>query len=184
LYVFCLGAACLPAYFAVSLACADWRLEGVRQKIEVGDPLAAVDDYREFVAAKPNGYYMDLWFSRQMVAAAESAMSETGRRELWSAAKEAAQRAAVESETPQNALYNLAFVASQEGDLQMVEQSLRAAIAAAPNWYQPYWMLAQVLGASGRLSEAIPLADRATELSGGNNAEVNAVRQSLEEAIR
>jgi hypothetical protein len=184
LYAFCLGTACLPAYFAVSLACADWRLEGVRQKIEAGNPLAAINDYREFAAVKPNGFYIDLWFSRQMAAAAEKAPNESVWRDLWSAGRDAATRAAVKSETPQNAFYNLAFFASQEGDLQTVERSLRAAIAAAPNWYQPYWMLAQVLGASGRTAEAIPLADRAVELSGGGNADVNAVQQSLREAIR
>lgn len=182
-YVLCFGVACLPTYFAVSLARADWRLERVRHELEAGDPLAAMNEYREFAAARPNGYYMDLWFSRQMVAAAAKA-NDNSRPQLWLAAKEAAQRAAVASETPQNALYNLAFVASQEGDLEAVERSLRAAIAAAPNWYQPYWMLAQVLSASGRLSEAMPLADQAAELSGGNNADVNAVRQSLQEATR
>lgn len=183
LYVVCLGVACLPAYFAVSLARADWHLEGARQNVEAGDPLAAIDEYREFTAVRPRGDYMDLWFSRQMAAAALTA-NEAGRQEMWSAAKQAAKRAVAASETPQNAQYHLAFIASQEGDLPTVERSLRAAIAAAPNWYQPYWMLAQALGASGRLSEAIPLAERAVELSGGNNAEVNAVRQSLEGANR
>lgn len=180
----CLAAACLPAYFALSLARADWRLEGVRQAGQSGDSRGAIDQFREFAAVKPPGIYVDLWFSREMAAAAERAPNESIRRELWSAGKEAAERAAVDSETPQNALYNLAFFASQEGDLAGVETNLRAAIATAPNWYQPYWMLAQVLAASGRTAEAAPLADRAVELSAGGNAEVNAVQQSLHEAIR
>jgi O-antigen ligase len=180
----CLAAACLPAYFAMSLARADWRLEGVRQAVQSDDPRRAIDQYRLFIAAKPEGFYMDLWFSRELAAAAERASNESIRRELWSAGKEAAVRAAAASETPQNASYNLAFFASQEGDLAGVEQHLRAAIAAAPNWFQPYWMLAQVLAASGRPAEAAPLADRAVQLSGGANAEVNAVQQSLRQATR
>ena len=170
LCLICLGAACLPAYFAVSLARADWHLEGVRKVVGSDDPRGAIGGYQEFTAAKPAGFYADLWFSREMAAAAEKATNGTTREELWSAGKEAALRAVAASETPQNAFYSLAFFASQERDLEGVEQNLRAAIGAAPNWHQPYSMLAQVLAASGRLEEAAPLADRATELSASDDA--------------
>jgi O-antigen ligase len=180
----CLSAACLPVYFAIVLMLADWRLERVRAALQSDDPRQAIEEYQSFSTAKPKGFYIDLWFSREMASAAAKATETTARQELWSAGRAAASRAAVHSETPQNAFYNLAFFASQEEDLATVERSLRAAAAAAPKWYQPYWMLAQVLAATGRQAEAIPLADLAVELSGGNNAEVNAVRQSLQAATQ
>lgn len=180
----CLAAACLPVYFAVRLAAADWRLELVRQAFRSDSPQAAIGEYQRFTALRPEGVYMDLWFSREAATAAAKATSESAQRELWHAGKAAAVDAVAASETPQNAHYNLAFFASQEGDLQTVEQSLRASIALAPSWYQPYWMLAQVFAASGELPEAVAMADRAVELTGGSNAEVNAVRQSLRDATR
>lgn len=176
-----IAVACIPAWFAFSLARADYQLEQVRQAVHSERPQDAVAERRRLVALMPAGMYIDLWFSREMVAAAATTGSDDVRRDLWYDGKAAALRAAAHSETPHNAFYNLAFFYSQEGDVPGVEASLRQAIAASPRWYKPYWMLAQVLAASGERLEALPLADRAVELSGGRNEQVNAARRALGE---
>ena len=63
----------------------------------------------------------------------------------------AAQRATQTTEAAFNAYYNLAAFYARENDFAHTEQSLRAAISHAPNWFKTHWMLAQVLEAASRL---------------------------------
>jgi Tfp pilus assembly protein PilF len=84
----------------------------------------------------------------------------------------AAVRASRNSEEPQNAWLNLAVSYGRQNDLVHTEQSLRAAISAAPNWFKPHWLLAQVLRIAGRLSEARTEATLAAALNGGKDPAV------------
>ena len=97
-------------------------------------------------------------------------------------AKEAAQRAVRHAEIRHSALYNLAFVLAREEDVAGIEKNLRAAIEWAPQWYKPYWMLAQVLHAAGRREEARPLAERAAFLNRDKNEEIRAAWERLNAA--
>ena len=80
----------------------------------------------------------------------------------------AAQRA-TGSDDAQNAWYTVAWLHAREGDMPRTEQSLRAAIRSAPNWYKPHWMLAEVLHSQGRTAEARAEAERAAYLSAGKS---------------
>jgi len=49
----------------------------------------------------------------------------------------------------------------------MVERCLRDAIDAAPNWFKPHWLLAQVLARTNRQNEAILEARRSSRNATG-----------------
>ena len=67
----------------------------------------------------------------------------------------------------------------RQNDFVHTEQSLRAAISCAPNWFKPHWLLAQVLRAAGRLSEARAEATLAAELDGGKDPQVVRTAQEI-----
>jgi Tfp pilus assembly protein PilF len=84
----------------------------------------------------------------------------------------AALRATRTAEDPFNAWYSLAALYASQNDAAGAERSLRAAIAANPNWFKPHWTLAQVLLVEGRVEEAAREAALAAELNAGKNPEV------------
>jgi Tfp pilus assembly protein PilF len=84
----------------------------------------------------------------------------------------AAVRASRNAEEPQNAWLNLAVFYGRQNDLTHAEQSLRAAISCAPNWFKPHWLLALVLRMTGRLQEARTEALLAADMDGGKDREV------------
>ena len=84
----------------------------------------------------------------------------------------AALRATNTAEDPFNAWYHVAALYGSRNDAADAESSLRAAIAARPNWFKPHWTLAQVLRVEARLPEAESGAALAAELNGGKNPEV------------
>jgi hypothetical protein len=77
-------------------------------------------------------------------------------------------------------LVNLAAFYAVENNEVMVESCLRDAIEAAPNWFKPHWLLAQVLARANRQNEAILEARRAVECDGGKNPEVTQTLRFLE----
>jgi Tfp pilus assembly protein PilF len=84
----------------------------------------------------------------------------------------AAVRASRNSDEPENTWLNLAVFYGRQNDPVHTEQSLRAAISCAPNWFKPHWLLAQVLRVAGRLQEARAEAVLAADLDGGKDPEV------------
>jgi hypothetical protein len=64
-----------------------------------------------------------------------------------------------------------ALYASQN-DSERTERSLRAAMAARPNWFKPHWTLARLLLLEHRMDEAEREAAVASELDAGKNPEV------------
>ena len=113
-----------------------------------------------------------MWYSRVMVGASQRAQNGVESLAAAQQALAAAVRASRNSEEPQNAWLNLAVFYGRQNDLVHTEQSLRAAISCAPNWFKPHWLLAQVLRVAGRLQEARTEAVLAAELDGGKDREV------------
>ena len=81
-------------------------------------------------------------------------------------------RATRTAEDPFNAWYSLAGLYAVENDAAGAEKSLRAAIAANPNWFKPHWALAQLLQLENRTGDAVREASLAAELNAGKNPEV------------
>jgi Tfp pilus assembly protein PilF len=70
------------------------------------------------------------------------------------------------SEERSNAWYNLAGFLSTTNSPADVERSLRESIAAAPNWYKPHWVLAQLYVLEKRLDDARREAEIAVQCNG------------------
>jgi tetratricopeptide (TPR) repeat protein len=145
-------------FLAVRLLVADRSLELARVDMEAGRTMDAMAHYR---AGRERGLAADVWYARSLASLAPfEAMA-------------AAQRA-TSSEDAQNAYYTLAWLYARAGDVSHTEQSLRAAVRCAPNWFKPHWMLAQILQREGRGEEARLEAERAAYLNAGKNPEVGA----------
>jgi Tfp pilus assembly protein PilF len=95
----------------------------------------------------------------------------------------AAERATETTEAAFNAYYNLAAFYARRNDFVRTEQSLRAAISYAPNWFKTHWMLAQVLQAASRLKEAETEAAIAVALDGGKHPEVTGTLEHIRAAL-
>jgi O-antigen ligase len=157
---------------AVALTATDAGLARVDRLIRGGKPGEAALVYAKIRRWQPPGVRTDLWYSRVMAGASQR--SQNGAESMAAAqqALAAAVRASRNSEEPQNAWLNLAVFYGRQNDLMHTEQSLRAAISCAPNWFKPHWLLAQVLRIAGRLQEARTEAVLAAELDGGKDPEV------------
>jgi O-antigen ligase len=169
----CFVVALIFFVFAAALVTADATLARVDRLIRAGKPQEAAAVYREFEPWQPPGMRTDVWYARAMAGGSERAQN---RADVVAAAREAmvaGVRATRNAEEPQNAWLNLAFFNGRQNDFPHTEQALRAAIQAAPNWYKPHWLLAQVLRAGGRLQEASAEAALAADLDGGKNPEVS-----------
>ena len=95
-------------------------------------------------------------------------------------AMEAAIRATRTAEDRQNAWYNLARLLAGQNNPAGVERSLRNAIAWAPNWFKPHWVLAQLLEATGRHEQALAEAEVAFGLDNGRDPEVSETWRKLQ----
>jgi len=168
---FCLLAALFIA-FAVGLAGTDAGLERVDRLIRAGKPAEAATLYATIRRWQPPGVRTDLWYSQAMAGASQRAQNGVESLEAAQQALAAAVRASRSSDEPQNAWLNLAVFYGRQNDLVHTEQSLRAAISCAPNWFKPHWLLAEVLRMAGRLQEARTEATLAAELDGGKDPEV------------
>jgi O-antigen ligase len=153
--------AILMVGFAFMLVYADASLARVARLIQAGDTGEAASVYQQVERWGPPGMRTELWYSRAMVGAAAS------RQGL-----DAAIRAAQTAEDRENAWLNLAVLYGRQNDVAHAVESLRSAIASAPNWYKPHWLLAQVLWVEGRKGEACTEAALAADRNGGQNPEV------------
>ncbi len=120
-----------------------------------------------YTSARSLGLSADLWWAR---SGAPGAM-------------DAARRAAA-GEDRQNGWYTVAYLYARAGDAVHAEESLRATIACAPNWFKPHWILAQMLQRQGRMLEARAEAERAVALNAGKNPEVAQTATALREENR
>ena len=177
-------AAFLLVVFAAQLAAADARLASTRQYIGNGEIAAAIQEYVLALRYQAWGMNADLWFSRWMLEAAQRTADPVERARAWQAATNAGERAAEHAAERQSARYNLAVLYGLQNDAQRAEDALRRTIEAAPAWYKPHWMLAQLLGEQGRVDEALREAALARELNGGENEEVTETWNQLRQPKR
>jgi O-antigen ligase len=155
--------------FAVRLLVADRMLAEVRKDVEAGDVIEGAKTYQQ---ARSWGLAADLWYSRQMAAAALKATDPVSALRAWQQALESGVRATGTADDPYNAWYSLASLHARQNDVESTERCLREAIASSPNWFKPHWMLAQVLQTKGHRAEARAEAALAADLDGGKNPEV------------
>ena len=154
---------------AAKLAITDHRLAVIRNELAAGNIQAAA-------AAYPQTGGADLYYARMMAAAASKSPDPLLALLASQQASAAAARALQTSDQPANAAYTLASLAATRNQVTETEADLRVAIAAAPNWFKPHWMLAQVLTLQKRFEEAEGEAALACE-----RASIPEVRRTLEE---
>ena len=121
----------------------------------------------------------DLNYSRAMAQLAARTSVLATRVQATQQATEAAIRA-TRREDRYNAWYNLARLLAGQNNLAGVERSLRNAIAWAPNWFKPHWVLAQLLEATQRHQQALIEAEVAFDLDGGRHPEVSETWRKLQ----
>ena len=162
------------AAFAICLATGDALLAAARRALDSG----AADRAAQLVdRASSWNASADFYFSRRF--ASLPARDPVERLRVWQYGLAAARRAPATADDPQNALLNLAAFQANLNDAAAVEQSLREAVSAAPNWYKSHWLLAQVLAQQGRIAEARTEAGRAADLAGGKHPQVIDTRDRL-----
>jgi tetratricopeptide (TPR) repeat protein len=174
-----IGASAVIAVFAYRLCWADYHLAIAQSNISKGDASSAANAYSAVMNWLPPGSGNDLFYSRAMTALARTTPVYATRLLASRQAYESGVRAARVSEDRQNAWYNLAILFAAQNNQESVERSLRTAIAWAPNWFKPHWMLAQVLALSRRYREALVECEAAVARDGGKNPEVLATLDSL-----
>jgi tetratricopeptide (TPR) repeat protein len=177
-------AAGLLIVFAVRLLVADRSLALIKGRLDNGQIEAAIAEHKRVLQWQPPGMNAELWYSRSLLQAAHKPGAGLLGPMAYREALDAAIRATSSSEERHNAYYNLAAVCAVWNDLPRTIESLRAAIAAAPTWYKSHWVLAQVLGASGRLKEADAEASLAVDLCGGKHPEVIRTREELRKSLQ
>jgi O-antigen ligase len=169
----------LLAFFAVRLLIAERATISVSHDLNRASVEDASADYDRFEKWRLPGPGADLWYSRRLVELAQRPLDPAVRSQALREALIAAVRATRTSDAPFNAYYNLAAFYAGQNDFVHTEQSLRSAIASAPNWFKPHWMLAQVLAAARRWKEAEAEAELAARLSGGKFPEVVVTLQQI-----
>jgi len=157
------------ACFAVYLAIGDATLASARRALDRNDLVTA----GQFVSrARVWHASADIYFSRRFLSAGTA--DPASRLRAWQFAFEAARTAPETADDPMNAFVNLASFYAGEGDAVKVDHCLRSAIAVAPNWFKPHWLLAQVLALEGRKIEAEDEA-RAAAARNGKQAETGQI---------
>lgn len=171
---------------AVSLATAGYRLvtadtslARVRRALDAGDRGGAMTLWESAKSRRATGVTADLYFSRRWAAAAAGAQDPIEKIRLGALAIESARWATEDPQERQNAWYNFAMLAAALGNTEMVESSLRSAIAAGPQWFKPHWALARLLYSAGRVEEARQEALMALDLGGRREPEVIATTAEI-----
>jgi O-antigen ligase len=169
-------ASLLLSAFAIHLVAGDVFLATAKRAFDAGDLTSSV---RFIERAHSWGAHADLFFSRSMLAAASEARDPSSKLFTWHQAGVLAERAPATADDPPNAWLNLAAYYATRDDAAAVEQALRQAIGASPNWYKPHWLLSQVLALGKRPQEAAQEARLAMELDRGRHAEVTATTRQI-----
>lgn len=159
-------------YLAVRFTVADRALALARRGVESGDLATATAQYDRYQRWHLPGTAADLWYSRALLNLAMKSPSRLVEFQAALQSVSAGLRATKTAEEPFDAWYSMAEVYAAENDPVRTESSLRAAIAARPNWFKPHWALAQLLRMESRMDDAGREAALAAELNGGKNPEV------------
>jgi len=151
---------------ALRLLVADRALSSTGASLDRGDLAGAIRSHQTAMKWALPGSSSDLYYSRRLAdfvrTTPDFRLKSQGLREALNAALNATHA----SEEMANAWYNLAAFLSITNSPPDVERSLREAIAAAPNWYKPHWVLAQLLISEHRLDDARHEAEIAVDCNG------------------
>jgi tetratricopeptide (TPR) repeat protein len=153
-------------YFALRLAMADRELAVTKRLLDARDLAAATAEYEAYWFWRLPGTNADVWYSRSWMDVARNAADPDMRTQALDISQQAAARAIGNAEEPFLAWYNLAQVATLQGNFEDAERNLRWAIATHPTWYLPHRLLAQELVRQSRLEEAQRETALAVELEG------------------
>ncbi|MFN7997185.1 MAG: O-antigen ligase family protein [Bryobacteraceae bacterium] len=169
--------------FGARLFIAENALAEVKSNLDRGSVTDAANEYERYEAWRLPGASADLWYSRRLIQVAQSQMALMVRMQALQQAKTAAERGLSTAEDPFNAYYNAAEFHARQNDFVSTEDSLKQAIACAPNWFKPHWMLAQVLEVARRLPEAQTEAARAVYLDGNKHIEVRQTAERIHNSL-
>lgn len=168
--------AILLTAWTVRMLVADRALFSTSASLDRGNLAGAIVAHRRVSKWALSGSSADLYFSRRLVDLAGKTNDFRFKAQAIREAANAALNATRTSEEPANAWYNLAAFVSMTNSTADVERSLREAIQAAPNWYKPHWVLAQLLVADHRLDAA----RREAEIAVSCNMKSPELAQTLE----
>ena len=159
-------------YLAARFTVADRDLALSRRAVEMDDLSGGAQYYARYGRWRLPGTSADLWYSRALLNVAMHSPAPLVRFQALLQSGVAGLRATKNAEDPFDAWYSLAEVYAARNDPSQMEASLRAAIAARPNWFKPHWALAQLLRMESRMDEAEGEAALAAELNAGKHPEV------------
>lgn len=179
LALFAIPFALLVAGFGIRLLVADAFLATVRTRLEQGDVLAAAQRYDLVRRWEPRTGASASYYSRTMAALVPRQRQLFASLKSWQEAVQSGIIATTAADDPQNAWYQLASIYGQVDNRKDAERCLRSAIDAAPRWYKPHWVLAQLLEVSGRTADAYAEAKLAASLDGAKHPEVSETLKRL-----
>jgi len=168
---------------AARLGAADFFLAETQRDLNGGRIREAAGSFAQHERWRLPGTSADLWYSRASVMAAQASGLDAGTR-LFALAQygSGALKAPRTAEEPFDAWYNASQYFALRNDAAGMEQALRAAIAARPNWFKPHWALAKLLALEHRLPEADGEAALARDLDNGAHAEVASTYREIHDA--
>ena len=159
-------------FLAARFTLADHALALAQRALDREDLGTAAAQYQSYQRYRLPGGSADLWYSRVILNVALKSKDPVRHTGAMLQSEAAALSATRTSEDPFNAWYNLAVISGLNNNGARVEQCLRAAIGAHPNWFKPHWSLSQVLRVEGRTEEAWREAAVAGDLDAGKHPEV------------
>jgi len=156
----------------ILLACAaqldvtDHAFARIDALLKQGNLADGIEQYHQQRRLRLMGRGPDLWYSQQMVWAAQSlpdgALQQLARAEAVESSRIAFQ---APGEDRVLAAYHRALLCASIGQEQTAETVTRKLSLDAPNWYQPHWILSRLLTANGRITDAKSEADLALDLA-------------------
>lgn len=169
--------ACLAfvLFYSVRLWKADYAMGRARSAATRGDLDTVVTQGGAARRLFPWGGTYSLAFSRLLGnLSMNSSLAPSSRAFLLALAEDSARAALPVAANPQLVGVHLASLYVVEGRWAEAEGALDAAIRAAPHWYRPRWLLAELLSQQGRQQQAAQEARLALLLGAREHPEVAA----------
>jgi len=161
------------SFYGFRLLRADRAMARAREAASAGDLDTLLERGRAARQAFPWGGTYAMAFSRLLGSLAMKARLAPASQALLVALAEENARAALDAApSPQLVAVHLASLCVLQDRWPEAEQALAAAIRAAPQWYRPHWLLAELLSQQGRQREAAEQARLALLLGGREHPEV------------
>lgn len=169
------------AVLFVLAAAAYWRQDAgylrVARASQAGAAGEMVQAFDSIAGMSFPGAGDDLWCSRQFAAVARSSSGAVAAQ-AWKSAAAASARAERAGDNVAEAAFQSAILALAGNNAPKGELKLRQSIDAAPNWYKPHLLLAQLLKFTGRREQWDAEAERALVLAGGLRSDVERALQA------